>query len=66
MPELTELLEFLSQYPLQKTIDGIYQLISAPVKNYSTSRSKGEVINQLDWMLSELRSKPSRKSNRKS
>ena len=66
MSELSKLLQSISQYPPQKTIDEIYQLISAPIKNYPPSRSKVEVIEQIDWMLSELRSKPRRKSNRKS
>jgi len=63
MSELSELLQSLSQYPPQKTIDDIYQLISAPIQHYSPFRSKAEVIKQIDSMLSELRSKPSRKSN---
>ena len=62
MPELSELLQSLTQYPPQKTIDDIYQLISAPIKNYSPSRSKTEVIEQIDWMLSQLRSKKPEKS----
>lgn len=66
MSELHEILKDSSEDSPQKTIDEIYQLISAPIKNYSPSRSKAEVIDQIDWMLSEIRSKPSRKSNRRS